>query len=133
MYPGTVPEGPPQSLSAAADFPGTITVSWTTPSVALQNGVITHYRVSYTSDPSQPVGQRQYHSVTGTMTRLTGLQSLVNYTIAVSAGTKVGLGPFIQTVVTTLILSKCIIILVLYSYYYLMCQYIFYHSHHHHP
>ena len=93
-------------MSASADSPSTITVSWSPPSVALQNGVITHYRVSYTPDPSQSVSQWPYRIVTATSTTLTGLQPLVNYTIAVSAGTSVGLGPFQQIVVTTPIPSK---------------------------
>ena len=102
-------------MSASADSPSTITVSWSPPSVALQNGVITHYRVSYTPDPSQSVSQWPYRIVTATSTTLTGLQPLVNYTIAVSAGTSVGLGPFQQIVVTTLILSEYFSLL--YAYY----------------
>ena len=93
-------------MSGFADFPSTITVSWSPPNLALQNGVITHYRVSYTPDPSQSISQWPYHIVTSTSTSFTGLQPLVNYTIAVSAGTSVGLGPFQQIVVTTSIPSK---------------------------
>ena len=99
-----VPEGPPLSVSVTAGTAASITISWSPPDLALQNGQITSYKLLYTTDNSQQEDMRP--SITTNANTfsylLTSLQFSTHYQISIAASTSIGFGPYARKSIVTL-------------------------------
>ena len=98
-YITAAPNGPPVSVIASAITVSTITVTWSPPDLALQNGRITSYKLLYTNDTSQSDDLRQSVTINATSLsyQLTNLLVNTRYYIKIAAATSVGLGPYTNT------------------------------------
>ena len=99
-----VPGGPPLSVNAVAKFDVSITVSWSPPNVALQNGRIIHYKLLYTTNSSQTEILRPtiFLDAAAFSYHLTNLSVNTRYYIMIAAGTSIGFGPYANTSIVTL-------------------------------
>ena len=81
-----------------------ITVSWSPPNVALQNGRITHYKLLYTTNSSQTENLRPtvFLDAATFSYQLTNLSVNTRYYIMIAAGTSIGFGPYANTSIVTL-------------------------------
>ena len=84
------PSGPPQGLSAVANGPRTIQISWSQPLSEEQNGVIRRYTVNITTAET---GQQIQLTTADTLITAENLHPHYNYRISVAAIT-VATGPF---------------------------------------
>ena len=96
-----MPQGPPISVTTDSNECTSVSVSWSPPDVTLQNGVITSYKLFYTTDNSLPWDMRTSTIVRAAncslpqSTRITNLRTPSSlYYISVSAGTSAGFGPY---------------------------------------
>ena len=100
-YYSTAPDGPPASVATTTITVSTITVTWSPPNPAQQNGRITSYRLLYTTDPSQSDELRQSVTVNTTNTLSYQLPNLLvntRYYIKIAAATSAGLGPYTNAI-----------------------------------
>ena len=99
-YITAAPDGPPVYVTASAVTVSTITVTWSPPDLALQNGRITSYKLLYTNDPSQSDDLRQSVTINATSLSYQLPNLLVNtrYYIKIAAATSVGLGPYTNAI-----------------------------------
>ena len=99
-----VPDGPPLSVNAVAKFDLSITVSWSPPKLALQNGLIIHYKLLYTTNSSQTENLRPtvFLDAATFSYQLTNLSVNTRYYIMIAAGTSIGFGPYANTSIVTL-------------------------------
>ena len=99
-----VPDGPPLKFNAMAKSDLSITVSWSPPNVALQNGRITHYKLLYTTNSSQTENLRPtvFLDAATFSYQLTNLSVNTRYYIMIAAGTSIGFGPYANTSIVTL-------------------------------
>ncbi|KAJ8418939.1 hypothetical protein AAFF_G00004380 [Aldrovandia affinis] len=87
------PASPPRNIQTRIISPNTMLVRWEEPEEP--NGQIKGYRIYYTMDPHQPMGQWQVHNVQDSvLTTIGSLTASETYTIRVLAFTSVGDGPF---------------------------------------
>ena len=98
-YITAAPDGPPIFVTTTAITVSTITVTWSPPDLALQNGRITSYKLLYTNDPSQSDDLRQSVTINANALRyqLTNLLVNTRYYIKIAAATSIGLGPYTNT------------------------------------
>ena len=103
-----VPDGPPLSVQAIANSASSIIVSWTPPDLTLQNGLITNFKLLYTTNSSEQVDLRPVVVVNGTTLsyQLTSLQTNTHYFISVAAATSIGYGPITTISAVTLNIRK---------------------------
>ena len=92
-----VPSGPPTNLTLKQDSPTVLKLSWSSPNVENQNGLITNYSVCFqTGIKVENCGG--YGSIiiwtTTTSTKLENLKKAETYYIWVRAYTKKGGGPY---------------------------------------
>ena len=93
------PDGSPRDLSAYSDTSMSLIVKWEVPEASVQNGIITHHLVTYTSSRS---GRKMVVNTTRLLERLKGLEIFTDYNITVAAGTSVGVGPITSIIIKTL-------------------------------
>ncbi|XP_061093981.1 receptor-type tyrosine-protein phosphatase S-like isoform X6 [Conger conger] len=87
------PASPPRNINTRILSQNSMVVRWTEPEEP--NGQVQGYRIYYTMDPSQPMGQWQVHNVQDSLlTTIGSLTPSETYTIRVLAFTSVGDGPF---------------------------------------
>lgn len=91
----SVPNAPPQNVQVDATSVHTARVSWTPPPADQQNGVIRSYTVRLTNVVTR---ERSEFTTTLTTHQLSSLQANTQYSVAVAASTRVGTGPFSQSV-----------------------------------
>ena len=98
----TVPTGRPLSPMTQSGECTSMNVSWLPPNTGDQNGVITKYRLYYTTNNSLPLSQRTYMTMNVRRctdrpnVKLTNLKAESQYFIAISAGTSLGFGPIVN-------------------------------------
>ncbi|KAJ8374392.1 hypothetical protein SKAU_G00049720 [Synaphobranchus kaupii] len=87
------PASPPRNINTRIISQNTMVVRWSEPEEP--NGQVKGYRIYYTMDPNQPMGQWQVHNVQDSLlTTIGSLTSSETYTLRVLAFTSVGDGPF---------------------------------------
>lgn len=99
------PSSPPENVTAVADFPRGIIVTWDTVPFVDQNGIITHYEIRY--EPLEMfdglVSTQTYNVSESQSVLLSNLQEFLQYNISIRAYTVAGWGPYSNsTTVTTL-------------------------------
>ena len=93
----SVPNAPPQNVQVDVTSVYTASVSWIPPPADQQNGVIRSYTIRLTNVVTR---ERLEFIATSSSTtyQLTSLQANTQYSVAVAATTRVGTGPFSQSV-----------------------------------
>jgi len=89
----TVPEAPPQNVTAEAVSPTTILVQWQPPMSDRSNGQIIYYKVMAAESGMSDSEADSYRVENVTAYTLEGLRRWTEYKIWVLAGTSVGDGP----------------------------------------
>ena len=92
-----VPNAPPQNVQVDVTSVYTASVSWAPPPADQQNGIIRSYTIRLTNVVTR---ERLEFIATSSSTtyQLTSLQANTQYSVAVAATTRVGTGPFSQSV-----------------------------------
>ncbi len=88
-------------MSAIPESSTSIVVSWEPPSLEDQNGVITSYRLNYSSEKEFANGGSLDVSSSSTMMVVSGLEEFVTYSFVVAAETSEGIGNFSDPVNAT--------------------------------
>ena len=95
--PPPVPEGTPNITAVSSTLLQQIDLSWTEVDPELQNGNITNYTIRFFVMDQNGNGNFQYKTVINLSTALTadnGIEAGVTYNIAVAGNTRIGRGPF---------------------------------------
>ena len=98
MLLSVVPDGPPQSLAAAAVNSSSVYVSWGDVTCADRNGEITGYLINYISTSESGVAMAQADT-SGKI--VTSLSACTVYNFRVAAMNIIGTGPFSHAVNTS--------------------------------
>ena len=100
----TAPSAPPTNLTTSVLSANIISVTWDPPVSIEQNGIITHYTLSYRGIERDTASRElTLYSNNSFFTHyiLTGLDEYTSYNISVSASTSVGFGPSYALVAQT--------------------------------
>ena len=89
-------------------------IHWSYPVISQQNGIITHYVISYTSslfpsltnEVNYTLTNPSYPDTDDYYLNITGLQEYVTYTFTVSASTVIGIGSSSSDIISTLQAGK---------------------------
>ena len=92
------PDGAPQNVSGQNSSSTSILVMWDEVPAVQQNGIITGYTITYTSQTENDNGNVSA-GPNDRQKELTGLKEFVNYTITVFASTVKGDGPTSDAIV----------------------------------
>jgi len=87
----------PRSFNVHNSTDNTVSLSWMTPDPA--NGIITNYQLEYRSTPNSPF--ITLVNSTELTYRVTGLSPQTGYEFRVAAYTRVGMGPYTNTIQAT--------------------------------
>ena len=98
----TVPSSPPGNISVFVIDSTSIQVNWTEVPEIDQNGIITHYEVTYEPLTTFDIVGTFTLNTTNTSITLMNLEEYVEYNISVRAYTSVGPGPYGLTSAMTL-------------------------------
>ena len=108
--PLVVPSSPPEMIFFTGVAATQLLIHWSYPVISQQNGIITHYVISYTSslfpsltnEVNYTLTNPSYPDTDNYSLVITGLQEFVTYTFTVSASTAIGIGASSseQTIVT---------------------------------
>ncbi len=81
-------------MSATPQSSTSVLVSWEPPPRRNRNGVITSYRLNFTSDAEFAIGGSRDVNAPDTTMMIDGLEEFVEYNFVVAALTSEGIGPF---------------------------------------
>ena len=97
MY--TVPSSPPVDVKVSKVDSTTATFAWLPPPAKDHNGVISYYELFLVNEQFN-ISDTVVNSTNDSVT-VTNLEEFANYSVTVSAATRVGLGPFSTPVLFT--------------------------------